>query len=166
MCVIVLHLGRRKLNWKTMTDQLALQTAPNSEPPKTPDVYSLAAQRLRGMPADWQWCTVESKDSPYGNFIQVTGSVPVGTYSRGPRKDQPKWPAAKDCQVFQFSPAQLEQVRLDWQAETGHCFTCGGSGQERFGWSKAEGSRYRKCGRCGGTGEALQQVVIAQPPQQ
>lgn len=149
-----------------MTDQLTLSTASKPEPPETPDVYNLAAQRLKEMPIDWKWCTIESKESPYGRFAQVTGAAPVGIYSRGPRKGQPKWPAAKDCQVFQFTPDQLEQVKLTWEAETGHCFQCGGSGQERFGWSKAEGSRYRKCGRCSGTGEALQQVVITEPAQQ
>jgi hypothetical protein len=143
-----------------MANQLALSHPAIAEPVETPDVYNLAAQRLKGMPEDWQWFSIESKESPFGRFTQVTGAVPVGFYSRGPRKGRTKWPANKDCQVFQFTPAQLDDVMLAWEAETGNCFTCGGDGQEQFGWSKAEGRRYRQCSRCGGTGKAPQQKPV------
>lgn len=49
---------------------------------------------------------------------------------------------------------------LAWEAETGNCFRCNGSGQESLGWSKAEGPRYRQCSRCGGTGKAPQQKPV------
>jgi len=52
---------------------------------------------------------------------------------------------------------------LAWEAETGNCFRCGGSGQESFGWSKAEGRLYRQCSRCGGTGKAPQQTLFTEP---
>ena len=146
-----------------MTDQLALPHPVMAEPVKPPDVYNLAAQRFKGMPVDWQWFSIQSKESPYGRFVQVTGAVPVGFYSQGPRKGRPKWPINKDCQIFQFTPAQLDEVFFAWEAQTGDCFKCGGSGQESFGWSKAEGKRYRQCSRCGGTGKAPQQTLSTEP---
>ena len=145
---------------------MAQPTLFNSDPTTEttpPDIYNLAAQRLKGVPVDWQWVSIESKQSPFGRFTQVTGAVPVGFYSRGPRKGRAKWPARKDCQVFRFTPAQLEEAMLAWEAETGNCSTCGGDGQEQFGWSKAEGKRYRQCSRCGGTGKAPQQTLFTEP---
>jgi hypothetical protein len=125
---------------------------------KPPDLYNLAAQLLRGMPPDWRWCKLESINTPFGRFTQVTGAVPTGIYSHGSKKGRPKWPAKRNCNVLQFSPAEIEQVRLKWEDETGKCSACGGDGQELFKIS-IEGNSYHKCRRCGGTGVAPKQTL-------
>ena len=128
-----------------------------------PDLYDLAAQLLRGMPPEWQWCELASINTPFGRFPQVTGAVPTEFYSRGPKKGKPKWLARYCYSVLQFSPAEIEQVRLKWEDETSKCSACGGDGQELFKISITNGNSYRECRRCGGTGVAPKQTLFTEP---
>lgn len=80
----------------------------------------------------------------------VTGSVPDGTYKFGPRKGQPKF-VGEGRKVI-LSKVELEAIATAYEGETGKCWDCKGTGQVWAGWSKTEGTRYRECQRCKGTG--------------
>jgi hypothetical protein len=81
----------------------------------------------------------------------VTGSVPVGTYSRGPRKGEPKFTGPSTMVVV--TRAELETAATAYEAETGRCWNCKGTGQVVRKISVTEGTTYRPCARCGGSGE-------------
>jgi len=80
----------------------------------------------------------------------VTGSVPVGTYSRGPRKGEPKFKGKGTMVVV--TRAEKESAATAYEAETGRCWNCKGTGQVVRKISKVEGTTYRPCVRCGGSG--------------
>lgn len=84
----------------------------------------------------------------------VTGCVPSGVYSRGPRKGKPKFrPATPGTERrVVVSDADMAQVIEEYEA-SGTCFRCKGEGKEWCGWSKDDGHRYRECSRCNGVGK-------------
>jgi hypothetical protein len=41
-----------------------------------------------------------------------------------------------------------------YEKTTGKCGLCGGDGLEWYGWSSADGNRFRECHKCNGTGVA------------
>jgi hypothetical protein len=84
----------------------------------------------------------------------VTGSVPDGVYSKGPRKGKPRF-VGKGKRVI-ITRVELEARAIAYEAETGKCWDCKGTGQTWAGWSRTEGTKYRECQRCAGTGEAQQ----------
>jgi hypothetical protein len=80
----------------------------------------------------------------------VTGSVPVGVYSRGPRKGQPKFTGPGIMVVV--TRAEKEAAASAYETETGRCWNCKGSGQVVRKISVTEGNTYRPCTLCGGSG--------------
>lgn len=118
-----------------------------------PDLYNLFGASS-GMPAGWRWYALEALDgvSP-GSAVLITGAVCTATFSRGARVGQVNW-AKRDKTTDRklvATKAQLDAVRDAWEAETGKCSDCGGSGQQAWGWG-SEGAMYRHCRRCGTTG--------------
>lgn len=114
-----------------------------------------AASSVVGI-AGWEghsWRAVE------GGSI-VTGCVPSGVYTRGPRKGHPKFspamPGTKREVVV--TVAQLDAIARDYEANGGKCWDCKGSGQTWAGWSAADGTKHRTCARCNGS-----RVVLAVP---
>jgi hypothetical protein len=95
----------------------------------------------------WKACCWERA----GDDSIVTGSVPVGTYRSGPRKGRLKFVGPFTKVVVTRS--ELESAAIAYEATTGLCWDCKGSGRVVVGWSKAEGSRYQSCDRCGGSGK-------------
>ncbi len=92
---------------------------------------------------EWQNCD--------GDSI-VTGSVPDGVYSKGPRKGEPRFKGPGERVIV--SKVELETMAVAYEAETGKCWDCRGTGKMWAGWNKAEGNSYQECQRCNGTGEA------------
>lgn len=84
----------------------------------------------------------------------VTGGVPDGVYSRGPRKGQPrlgKWlPGTKKKMIV--TDAEMDLSAKFYESESGKCYNCKGTGQEYYGWSRESGEMLRTCQRCGGSG--------------
>jgi hypothetical protein len=116
-----------------------------------PDLHVLTARRVHGLPPEWRAGVYRSLH-PLG--FELTGAVPLGTISRGPRKGRPKWPPLVPWRAVLISAEQVAKTRRQWEAETGLCSHCGGSGQQLNGVSVAEGPWYRTCGGCGGAGKA------------
>jgi hypothetical protein len=80
----------------------------------------------------------------------VTGDVPDGVYRSGKRKGQPRYKGPGRKVIV--TRAELQAKAIAYEAETGKCWDCKGTGQAWGGWSKADGPRYRTCSRCSGTG--------------
>ena len=84
--------------------------------------------------------------------------MPIGTYSRGPRKGRPKWPRLAELQRVVITMDEVRQARIRWENETGLCSHCGGSGQQVKS-TGISGTTYRECISCDGTGRALHRRV-------
>ena len=124
-----------------------------------PDIYAIAARHVHGLPNDWQpqiYCWhvsyLDALDLCLG--YELRGSVPIGTYSRGPRKGRPKWPRLAQLQRVVITMDEVRQARIRWENETGLCSHCGGSGQQVKS-TGISGTTYRECISCDGTGRAL-----------
>ena len=117
-----------------------------------PDFHAMTAREVHHLPDDWQPRIYESLDRNLG--FQLTGAVPIGFYSRGPRKGMPKFPPKRDLQRVVITTAELDACKVKWERETGLCHCCGGSGETVRSVS-ASGTTYRACSACNGSGAAL-----------
>lgn len=115
--------------------------------------FNETVQRLHGVSPEWHWCAIDASGSP-GGYIKITGCVPIGRVTRGPRQGRLKWPPKKDMQSFWVHRSDLEESSLMYERDTGNCRVCSGSGQEWCGWHHIEGNKYRPCSRCKATGKA------------
>lgn len=118
-----------------------------------PDIHAIAARRVHGLPADWEPQIYACFDRDLGFYLR--GAVPIGTYSRGPRKGQPKWPPLSQQQRVVITADEVKQARIWWENETGLCSHCGGSGQQVKSIKINGTTTYRECVNCDGTGTAL-----------
>jgi hypothetical protein len=83
----------------------------------------------------------------------VTGSVPFGVYRSGPKKGQPVFDSTDKKTVF-VSNEEIKAMANRYEAETGKCWNCKGTGEIMFGWSKKNGVIHKICSRCDGCGTA------------
>jgi hypothetical protein len=120
------------------------------------DFYNLIAAE-RGQPAGWRWfelkCVGELADD--GSGVLVTGAVCTAIYSRGKRKGETNWTKrdrSTQRELF-ISRNEYEKRRMKWQADTGKCVECMGSGQRFASHSIYEGIKYKPCNKCGATGK-------------
>ena len=116
----------------------------------------LAARRRGGLGEDWTIFSAEVL--PHGWNPQAAKVYRVGIgiarpITRGPRKGQPTWdgPRREDW----IPESDLEAEARTYERETGNCCSCLGDGKELVRWSVDEGSEYRPCRDCNGTGKAL-----------
>ena len=100
--------------------------------------------------ADWQGYAWEAM----GNGSVVTGCVPDGVYSRGPRKGNPRFsrPVEGTHRKVVISDSDMDVYAQNYEATTGKCFECRGTSHVYNGWSRDEGLRQASCERCGGSG--------------
>lgn len=127
---------------------------------KAPDFYNMIAVE-RGMPKGWQWYALKALGDPSVTPREhaaalVTGGVPGERYKSGKRKGEVNWAKCTNRGELVITFRDYDERAVRWEHETGNCKTCGGDGQEWSGWSAGEGSRYRECTRCKGTGKAPQ----------
>ena len=70
------------------------------------DWQSTYAREVLGAPPDWQWCSISTLGSNKqiaegtATHFQMKGAVPVGVYTRGPRRGHVKWPPDGELDVF------------------------------------------------------------------
>lgn len=89
------------------------------------DLHSLHAQQMLGAPPGWQWYslktlgTTRQRIEHKATHFEMRGAVPVGVYSRGPRKGRPKWPAEKDCDCFIVSFADFRAWAAQYENSKG-----------------------------------------------
>jgi hypothetical protein len=113
-----------------------------------PDILAIAARRICGLSPEWEPRIYRSLDSC---GVELIGAKPIGEYTRGPKKGQPKFPPRKDLRSVFLPRDQISQTRQQWEQETGLCSHCGGSGQT-IRIASIHGNTYKPCDRCKGTG--------------
>lgn len=125
-----------------------------------PDIHAIAARYVHNLPDDWRPQIYGCLDRDLGFYLR--GAVPIGIYSRGPRKGRPKFPPLGQLQRVVITPDEVRQARIRWENETGLCSHCGGSGQSVKSIG-VNGLTYRECTACDGTGQALHLQAKLQP---
>lgn len=126
-----------------------------------PDIHAITARRVHNLPDDWQPRIYGCLDRDLGFYLR--GAVPIGTFSRGPRKGRPKFPPLGQLQKVVITTDEVRQEQIRWEHETGLCVHCGGSGERVRSTSIQNGTTYRQCNECKGSGKALHLRVEAQP---
>lgn len=114
------------------------------------DVMQVAVKKV-GI-AGWQ--AYEWQRAEGGSVVR--GCVPFGEYTRGPRKGEPRFdhPECRDHRSIIVTDADMHAAATDYEAATGNCWECKGSGKEHTGWSIDKGLTHKTCSRCGGTRKA------------
>jgi hypothetical protein len=89
------------------------------------------------------------------DLVQVEGCIPAGVYTRGPRKGQPRYrhpdSVGTRCTVT-WTRAEIEARATAWEATTGQCRECVGTG--KVYWRCLDAMiEYRTCPRCKGGGK-------------
>ena len=141
------------------------ETEQKPPPPKqerpTIDFLAEHAKEVNGLPANWKVfhykClpNVEGRHTKTTHY-QLTGAVCDAVYQSGRHKGRTNW-AKKDKSTLAtviIGVAEHEAFLLRWEAKTGKCHKCYGTGQEWRGWNCETGDKYGMCGRCGGSGNA------------
>ncbi|WP_262027100.1 hypothetical protein [Microvirga sp. Mcv34] len=118
------------------------------------DFWSIHAREKLGLPDDWRWYRLEAKGE---NITVVTGAVCHEVYKAGKHKGQINW-AKRDKETDIPVPIRRDEHKawlLSWECRSGECHVCHGNGQQSVGWSLKDGSKYRTCTRCNGTGASV-----------
>jgi hypothetical protein len=115
-------------------------------------LLEIQARRLLKMPEDW----LAHKWEKVGNGFLVSGCVCTEVYKRGPRKGQPNFSKRDKTtdMVAVISYEAADAFRLEWEQETELCSRCMGKKQIVNAWHHINGTTYRDCPRCKGTGQA------------
>ena len=122
--------------------------------------YLQTAREKYGLPDAWdiyKWEAV-GKDA-----VRVTGAV-APLITRGKRKGSINWrnlDKATEMSVV-ISDSDITACKSRFEATTGLCSNCDGTGREWWGRSAVEGNHYRKCTHCDGNGnatDALEQAL-------
>lgn len=95
---------------------------------------------------------------PYGyesvaGGIIIKGGIPRLLLS-GKRKGRPTWESCKSPSTVIVTHEEIKARETAFEAETGKCSTCYGKGEVFASWDHIEGTKYRKCGVCAGSGIA------------
>lgn len=109
---------------------------------------NVARRKVNG-PEGWAVCAWEVIGE--GSDLVVTGGVPR-LLKAGPRKGKPTWRDVPTQRAV-VTRAELDAEKARYEADTGKCSECMGSGKVLASWSATEGVMYRPCKRCDGTGE-------------
>ena len=102
------------------------------------DFFNQVVIAKHGKPEGWRWHSLDAHNMPE-DFVKVTGSVPVGVISRGPRKGSAKW-AGPGESVF-IRMADIRAAEANYDATIGLCYVCQGVQPEK------------PCQFCKGTGK-------------
>ena len=96
-------------------------------------------------------------NSSRSDYVLFTGAE-CPLFARGPKAGKPNYRLGTNKRRLSVSSLQAEQWGREYEAETGNCRECEGSGEE-VASAGVGGTLYRSCSRCGGSGEAKDAVA-------
>lgn len=118
------------------------------------NLYDIFAREKSGLPKFeiTEWKCLPS-GGPY-THIQLSGAVYPVIKTRGPRKGHPDYqkPETGTRKTYILSNEEWDNWTATWQSQTGKCRKCVGRGDVMESWSAADGTKYKPCPACGGTG--------------
>lgn len=111
-------------------------------------VNEVAKRKVSG-PEGWVMCAWERIGD--GNDLIVTGGVPR-LLKAGPSKGKPTWRDVA-TQKAVVTSEELDDEQKRYEQATGKCGDCYGKGEVFQSWDVHDGTKYKKCSSCGGTGD-------------
>ena len=81
----------------------------------------------------------------------MTGGVPR-VLTRGPNKGERRWDGPVSRVVV--TQAEIDTAMAAYEQTTHQCAECEGTARVVVGWSAVDGTKYRECPKCCGTGKA------------
>lgn len=129
------------------------------DPPAPKRELDLRTEYLKeryGLPDEWVWCSFESIDPPTYEHSIYKGGVYPFAITKGKHKGRTNYrkPLPGTERTCVINGREFEVWLPTWEAKTGKCHECRGTGQRWIGWNAAEGNRHCDCERCGATGNA------------
>lgn len=120
------------------------------EPDLPPNWLSVVARKKLAQPQEWRWCKFEAIGDT-DDYV-VEGGIPRLLQS-GKRKGQVTW---RDCVLIKcvVTRSETDLAKVEYEAETGKCHKCAGSGLRLEGWSRDTGNYFKPCVRCSATGKS------------
>lgn len=119
------------------------------------DVLEMMARERLGMPDTWcaySWACKPGGGSVVTHYVEVVGMIaPLKT--KGKNKGDHNWSAGdKDTEkTVYITPAEHAAWCVAWEAKTGRCIECIGTGKVIASISVVNGTTYRECPKCKGT---------------
>ncbi|WP_022684513.1 hypothetical protein [Sphingobium bisphenolivorans] len=109
---------------------------------------------------DWEWHSFKvidhkGKRLEDWEFSSYEGGVFPNLITRGPRKGRKNYrkPMPGTEGTYVVGDREFKAWLPTWEARTGKCSVCQGTGQEWTGWSRDAGDRFKDCARCNATGK-------------
>lgn len=119
-----------------------------AEPERPPNFRLIVARRHAKAGDDWHWASMRYVGDGEGAGAIVEGGVP-NIAPDGSRR----WTGVVLDEVI-VTEEQAHAAALAYEAETGKCMECAGSGLMHTGWNHKTGNAYAPCNRCNATGKA------------
>lgn len=122
-------------------------------------LLELHARELARMPESWTAfrfeCFPHSADPGEVLYFEVEGAV-CPPKERGKGAGQPNYRKMDKAtrKTLTISVAKQEAWETAWEQNTGKCKHCMGKGKVMARWSVTEGTTYKPCSKCEGTGSA------------
>jgi len=120
------------------------------------NLLEILAREKAGMPAEWRAfrfeCFPKTQETLY---YEIEGAV-APLKSKGASKGSPNWPKldAATRRTVVLLVQEAEQRAAEWRERTGICVRCVGKGQLLKSYSRKDGSTFKPCPVCDGTGKA------------
>lgn len=114
------------------------------------------ARHVLGLPDSWRWLKLDSEDDGRGGvYFIIEGAISTGVvFKSGPRKGEINWKHKTGERRLIISRKEHDDFIASWEAKTGSCAGCGGTGAEFASWSALDGEKTRPCRKCKATGKA------------
>ena len=121
---------------------------------RRPPTRDQAAREIYNLPADWEPFRWQAKGDGETRYVELEGGIFKTLYRSGPRKGKINYrkPEPGTSAMVSIPEKAFKEWKASWEAETGHCANCYGSGWEFAGWDHKKGQAHRKCTACDGTG--------------
>ncbi len=88
-------------------------------------------------------------------YFELEGGVCVPLKS-GKRKGSPNYRTSTDRKCFCVTVEESDRLQLQYEQETGSCHECMGEGKTVSRVSVVDGTEYRECCRCKGSGKTTE----------
>lgn len=98
----------------------------------------------------YRWAMMPGYGDPL--YCEFEGAV-CNLYVRGPKRGKPNYKTARDVRKFAVGLQTAKDWESQWQASTGGCLRCTGTGQIVMRVSAKDGAVRGPCPQCTGTGK-------------
>ncbi len=116
--------------------------------------YDTFARETFGLPDEWQHVSWQVKGEGAAKYFELVGGVFPEVYKSGKRKGETHWgkPLGGKTETVVVIAKQFKDWVKHWEAETGFCAECLGTGLRWCGWNHERGNRFEPCSQCNETG--------------